>query len=357
MWRMPPPKKILSALLLLVLAYLAFWPVDVDPAAWECPPDPGFTGDFSHNTKLAAVEILGKGTGIGPEDVDVDAEGRIYGGFRGGRIMRFDAKGGSPEVFADTGGRPLGMEFDAQGNLVVCDAHKGLLRLAKDGNIEVLATEADGVPFRFTDDVDVAKDGKIYFSDASHKFPIERFVADLLEHRPNGRFLVHDPATKQTKVLLKDLYFANGVAVAPDQTFVLVVETGLFRVQKYWLAGPKQGSAEVVLQHLPGFPDGISSNGRGTFWIAMASPRKAYMDRLTTWPAVRKVLARLPVALQPAPDRHGFVLGIDGDGKVLHNLQDPSPGSFSPVTSVEQVGDTLYLGSLSYDALARIPAP
>lgn len=350
-------KKAALGVAALGFLYLAAWPTDVDPASWVCPPDPGFAGDFGHNDRLARAEILAKGAGVGPEDVDVDADGRIYGGFVDGKIRRFDAKGGSPEVFADTGGRPLGMEFDAAGNLVVCDAHKGLVRVSKDGKVEVLATEADGVPFRFTDDVDIAKDGKIYFSDASHKFSIERFVSDLLEHRPNGRLLVHDPATRQTTVLLRDLYFANGVAVAPDQSFLLLVETGLFRILKFWLEGPKKGTAEPLLEELPGFPDGISSNGEGTFWIAVASPRKGYMDRLTTWPSVRKVLTRFPRKWQPAPDRHGFVLGIDGTGRVLHNLQDPSPTSFSPVTSVEQSGKFLYLGSLSYDGIGRIPAP
>ena len=68
-------------------------------------------------------------------------------------------------------------------------------------------------------------------------------------------------------------------------------------------------------------------------------------------------MARLPRSLQPAPARHGFVLGIDDAGRILHNLQDPRPGSYSPVTSVEEHDGHLYLGSLSHPAIGKIPAP
>ncbi len=79
---------------------------------------------------LIMVERLGVGAGVGPEDIAVDAQGRIYGGMEDGRILRFQADGSQPELFADTGGRPLGLHFDAAGNLVVADGNKGLLSIA-----------------------------------------------------------------------------------------------------------------------------------------------------------------------------------------------------------------------------------
>jgi hypothetical protein len=69
------------------------------------------------------------------------------------------------------------------------------------------------------------------------------------------------------------------------------------------------------------------------------------------------MILRLPEAIQPAPERYGFVLGIDGEGNIVHNLQDPSPESFSPITSVEEHGGMLYLGSLTYSGFARVRAP
>ncbi|MBE1043152.1 SMP-30/gluconolactonase/LRE family protein, partial [Escherichia coli] len=96
-------------------------------------------------------------------DTAVDSQGRVYAGLADGRVVRLDASG-KVETFVDTGGRPLGMDFDAAGNLILADAWKGLLRIDPQGKVETLATEADGVPFAFTDDLDIASDGRIYFS-------------------------------------------------------------------------------------------------------------------------------------------------------------------------------------------------
>ena len=162
------------------------------------------------------------------------------------------------------------------------------MSIAPNGQPSVLATEAEDVPFRCVNDLDVAADGTIYFTDASYKFPLTLLKADLLDHQPNGRFLSYDPRTKQTKVLLHDLYFANGVAVSPDQTYVLVNDTGAYRVRRYWLKGDKAGQSDIFIDNLPGFPDGISSNGRDTFWVALVNRRDPGLDFLLSHPFLRQ---------------------------------------------------------------------
>lgn len=350
-------RKILIGFILLVIIYHLAWPVPVDPAVWSPPVAPALEGDYAPNTYLADVERLELKYGYGPEDVAVDTLGRIYGGLQDGQIIRMAADGSQMETFADTGGRPLGLAFDATGTLIVADAYKGLLSVTPDGAIHVLTTEAEGVPFLFTDDVDIGPDGRIYFSDASYKFNQAEYKFDILENRPNGRLLEYNPADRSTRVLLHDLYFANGVAVSPDGSFLLVNETSRYRIQKYWLSGPKEGTSELLLDNLPGFPDGVSSNGEGLYWVAIVSPRNPLIDRLAPSPFLRKVVIRLPELLQPAPVRYAFVLGIDAEGTIVHNLQNPSGNPFSIISSVEQVDDELYLGSLSETALARIAAP
>jgi sugar lactone lactonase YvrE len=229
--------------------------------------------------------------------------------------------GSGVETFADTGGRPLGLAWAADGRLIVADAARGLLSVSDAGAIRVLSTEAGGVPFGSTDDVDVAPDGTIYFSDASRVFDQQRYTWDLVE------------------------------------SFVLGNETSRYRVRRYWLTGERRGESEVIIDNLPGFPDGISSNGAGTYWLAIVSPRNALLDALAPHPFLRKTILRLPEAVQPAPVRYGFVLGLDGSGKLLHNLQSPSGEPFALITSVEQVGGMLLSGSLEEPALARIAAP
>lgn len=349
--------KIFGILIGLLIIYLLLWPVPIDPVAWTPSEAPPLEGQFAINDYLNDVERIGIGEGFGPEDVAIDSEGRIYGGYEDGRIMRFQNDGSNPEVFADTKGRPLGMHFDANENLIVADSHKGLLTISPQGTITVLTTQADGVPFGFTDDVDIATDGTIYFSDASYKFGQLDYKADLLEHRPNGRLLSYDPETKVTKVLLDSLYFANGIAVSPDQTFVLVNETGKYRVTRYWLNGPDQGKSDIFIDNLPGFPDGISSNEKETFWLAFASPRKPDLDALMPKPFLRKVIMRLPDFMQPAPVYHSFVIGLDLQGNVIHNLQDASEDCYRVTTSVQEHGGMLYVGSLEEDAIARIAMP
>jgi sugar lactone lactonase YvrE len=154
---------------------------------------------------------------------------------------------------------------------------------------------------------------------------MSQFANDLLEHRPNGRLLALDPQTQKPRTLLRDLYFANGVAVSPDQSFVLVVETGKYRVRRLWLKEPKVGQNDIFIDNLPGFPDGISSNGHDRFWLALPTPRLAIVDRMLPHPFLRRIVARLPKFLQPAPKRYSFVLGLDQSGRVIENLQNGSP--------------------------------
>ena len=223
---------IIVLIVMVVLAYLLLAPVPITPAAWTPPPAPALIGQYEQNTRLSPVQRLSLGEGHKPEDVALDAEGKIYAGFEDGRIVVLQADGTEPRVFANTGGRPLGLIFDHQGNLLVADAIKGLLSIDKSGEVKVLATEADGIKFGCLNDLDVGADGTIYFTDASRKYPMSGFTNDLLEHQPNGRLLALDPTSQKPRTLLGDLYFANGVAVSPDQTFVLVAETGMYRVRR-----------------------------------------------------------------------------------------------------------------------------
>lgn len=352
-------RLVLIVLLLLAagLLYLLLWPVPISPAAWTPADAPALSGDYEKNSRLAGVQRLSLGPGFAPEDVAIDSENRIYAGVDDGRIMRLQADGTRPEVFANTQGRPLGMKFDSNGNLILADANKGLLSISPQGSINVLTTQADDVPFRCTNDLDIAANGTIYFTDASSKFPLSNYKADILEHQPNGRLLAYQPATKTTRVVLRDLRFANGVAISPDQTFVLVCETERYRLHRVWLDGPKKGQSEIFIDNLPGFPDGLSSNGKDKFWLALVTPRDATLDKLLPYPFLRKIVYRLPKFLQPAPKRYSFVLGLDPNGRVVENLQDGSPHCYAQIANVVEHQGTLCFGSIGESALGRFSLP
>ena len=346
---------VIILILVVALAYLLLAPVPIAPAAWTPPAAPALTGQYAQNTRLSPVQRLSLGDGHKPEDVALDAEGKIYAGFEDGRIMVAQADGTQPRVFADTQGRPLGLIFDREGNLIVADAVKGLLSVNKAGEIKLLADQADGVKFGCLNDLDVGADGTIYFTEASKKFPMSQFTNDLLEHQPNGRLLALDPQSRRPRTLLRDVYFANGVAVSPDQTFVLVAETGKYRIRRVWIKEPKMGQNDIFIDNLPGFPDGLSWNGRDRFWLAIVAPRNALFDRMLPYPFVRKVVARLPKALQPAPERYSFVVGLDPHGRVIENLQNGSADCYAEIANVVEHNRALYFGSIGEDTIGRFP--
>ena len=339
------------------LLYLLCWPVPIDPVSWDSPEPPPMEGKFSKNDFLKDIKILGMNDGVGPEDVAIDKSGNIYAGYDDGRIIKYDKMGNRMGVLVQTDGRPLGMQFDLDGNLIVADAIRGLIKVDMQGTLTILSIESGGIPFGLTDDLDIANDGKIYFSDASTRHRLGEENLDVMEHRPNGRLLVYDPETTQTTTLLDNLYFANGVAINTDETFVLFNETYMYRVQKYWIKGEKAGTSEIVIDNLPGFPDNISSNGEGIYWVALFTLRNDFIDSTTNKPFLRKMTLRLPELLQPQPEPYAFVLGIDENGKVLHNLQYGADDAYSPITSVKQFGNKLYFGSLTAKGFGVSKAP
>lgn len=339
-------KRFLFIVFGILGAYMLLWPNDVTPVAWT--PDPVL--DLPGNNLLAGVQRIELAEGHGPEDVAITEDGFAYTGLHDGRIIEVNLASGAQRELVNTGGRPLGLDLDADGDLIVADTERGLLRVSMNGEVKSLTAAANGRPFKVTDDVDVGADGFIYFSDASDRYPVSHFKLDILEHHGNGRLLRYDPERETTLTLMDGLSFANGVAVSPDAEFVLVVESGENRVHRYWLSGERAGQSEIFVSGLPGFPDGISSNGEGLYWLTLATSRSLILDLLADWPEIRKVLSRLPISLYPPAKRVSHVLGLNAKGEIKRNLYQADGEPLAFITSAEQSGANLYLGSLEESA-------
>ncbi|MBM9499160.1 SMP-30/gluconolactonase/LRE family protein [Leptospira sp. 201903071] len=348
--------RILSLFLILILFGIVFYTFKsspIDPVAYSPPPPPAMEGAFAPNQLLADAEWIAPGKIQGPEDMEVDDLGNVYASCENGKILLISPEG-TIKAHAATGGRPLGSKLLADGRLIVADADKGLLEIGRKGEIRVLSTEVDGLPFRFTDDLDVAKDGTVYFSDASDKYGSGEYLYDLMEARPNGRLLKYDPSTGKTHVLLKELYFANGIALSQNEDFVLVNETYRYRIRRYWLKGPKAGQNDFFIENLPGFPDNISSDGNGTFYLALFTVRNSLMDSvLHPRPGLKSFIAKLPKFLWPKAQPYGFVLLLDEKGIPLRSFQEPSGKHLKAITSVKYKNGFLYLGSLHNDRIGK----
>lgn len=352
--------RVVAGILALVLLYLALWPVPVDPVAWQAPVDAGLVDPFQSNSLLQRAVLLDIAPHEGPEDVAVGPDGRIYASTSGGAVVRLQPDGSGLETFVETGGRPLGIEFDGSGNLIIANAWLGIQQVTPDGQVTVLADSVDGNAIRYANDLAVAANGKIYFSDASAKFGAQASggnyqasLLDILEHGGHGRIFEFDPATRAVAVIADGLNYANGVALSDNQDYLLYNETGHYRVWRYWLAGPRQGQRDIVIDNLPGFPDNANSGLNGRFWIGLVAPRNALLDRLADKPWLRKVVQRLPGFLRPKATPSSHVIAIDGEGQVLMNLDDPA-ALLPAVTGAVETGDAIWLSSLFGHRIARL---
>lgn len=277
----------------------------------------------------------------------------MVAGAEDGRIWRWPADpepGQPPALLADTGGRPLGIEVDpTDGSLVVCDAWRGVLRVTDDGRVLPRCDSGAGRRLVFCNNAAVRRDGTVLFTDSSDRYGVDAWKRDLLEHRANGRLLALPPGAREAELVADGLFFPNGVALTPDESAALVVETTSHRLLRI----PLSGGPPEELADLPAYPDNMTGVGDGTYWIALPSPRVAIAEQLLPYPRLRRISSLLPDAFLPQPVRYGLVALVDGAGTVLRTLHGPA-GGYTMITGVRQHGDTLWLGSLTEPAAARV---
>lgn len=363
--------SIAGLVLLALVGYLLLWPVPIEPVAWQAPAFGGYRGPHAANQRLAAVRLVDLSPEVGPEHIEFGPDGRLYTGVQSGAILRLNADGTMLETVARTGGRPLGLAFAADGRMIVADAARGLLSVGPDGAVSVLADQVDGDPIRFADAVVIAADGRVYFTDATRRFPAARLgtfeasVLDILEHSCTGRVLVYDPRDERTSVVMGGLCFPNGVALSGDGQRLFVAETGEYRIWRLDVAARdmdgqsastgEDGRARVIASNLPGFPDNLTRSADGRLWTGLTKPRSGTIDAMAGRPWLRALTMRLPKALWPVPPAYGHILAFDEDGRVVADLQDPA-GRLPETSGVTEHGGRLYVHSLHAPALGILDA-
>jgi sugar lactone lactonase YvrE len=320
----------------------------IDPVRWQPPPSrPLPAPDLE--PRLHVVPMPGRS----PEDVVVDADGAVWTGLDDGRIVRIEPDGLSHRVVANTGGRPLGLAVARDGRLLVCDSHRGLLRMdAATGAFELLVADVDGRPLTFCSNVVESSDGSIYFTESTSRFHYERYKGAIIEARGTGSLFRRDVDGSVT-TLLAGLYFANGVTLTTDESALVFAETQGARVSKFWLTGPRAGTATPLIDDLPGYPDNISTGPDGRIWVAMVSDRNAFSEWLAPKPPfLRKLLWRLPYDRLPDVKPVVWALAVDpDDGRVLTQLRAQDV-AFGSTTGVVQHGDRVWLAGIGASAIA-----
>jgi ribose transport system permease protein len=314
--------------------------------------------------KLAGAEVLASGMIDGPEDVILDADDHLYCGTRDGRLVRIAAPDYTQvETFAQIGGRPLGLATDREGNILVCVAGMGLVRVNKERQVELLTDQTqrslftiqDDTTIRMADDVDIAPDGVIYFSDATRRYDIESWGLDLLEGRPNGRLLSYDPKTRKTRTVCDNLVFPNGVCLTHDGKHLIVASTWTCSLLIFDLADLSAGP-RVFVRGLPGYPDNVNRASDGGYWVALAGMRNPVTDLAMRFPGLRRRMTRAvaPTHWLFGNLNIGGVLKIDGAGQIVDAYWDEPSGPLYMITSMREHKGALYLGGVTNNKIGRL---
>ncbi|XP_045776703.1 adipocyte plasma membrane-associated protein-like isoform X2 [Maniola jurtina] len=310
-------KKLIKLILYsgLVVAFIVLIP-NLPPytkfTSIELEPTQPRVGPLAPNDVLNNAQALYKDKLLGPEAFQI-WNGEIYTGLATGEIVKvspgghvtFVTKIGQPcagIIQEHICGRPLGFVIDEKNKLLyVADAYLGIWKvdLATDKKQLLVSPRVpiDGRIPKIFNSVALDKNGDLYWSDSSSDFYLRDGVLAALVD-PSGRLFHYNSAKNSSKVLLDDIWFANGVLLSPDNQFVLVAESSRYRILKYYINGPKKGTSEVFVAGLPGLPDVLRAlpDGSGvlaSLYLAFDEDSPLLSRTMSNAPLARKLIARL----------------------------------------------------------------
>mmetsp|Transcript_12384 Transcript_12384/g.18571 ORF Transcript_12384/g.18571 Transcript_12384/m.18571 type:complete len:445 (-) Transcript_12384:25-1359(-) len=401
--------SIVSIAFLMKLYLSADW--SIEAYSWDdIKPLKEWEGVLSPNNALSEAKLLNYDQTIGAESFVVGSNDSIYTGLADGRVVELNKDGLLKETVifiggllsercesSDNGlgcdaelekrcisnsiannrgvsaeseimcGRPLGLHFESDTQeLFVLDAYHGLFKFNVDSKkaetvfntkntLPAPAFDArndlDPVvtkPMVFLDDLTIAKDGNIYFTDASYKNNRFNYRVDIIEAGPRGRLLKYDPQKKTVETVLCGLHFPNGITELSrgNESSLLVVEMMRYRILEVPLLGNVPGNeiakglsdcggkeiqpfVKVWADQLPGFGDNIEKDGNDFILGVGAKARRPFSLAYHMFyipPKVREYIAafvsmRIIEMLVP---KYGLIVKFNGQGEILATYHDPT---------------------------------
>ncbi|KAM6306949.1 adipocyte plasma membrane-associated protein-like [Podargus strigoides] len=285
---------------------------------FEKPP-PALVGSLQVNKKLHSGQRIFTGQLKGPESFIVDDEG--------------------PPDYEPICGQPHGVRMDQDGNLIVVDSYLGLYKVnPRTGEKTLLLVSEKG---------DATVNVKVDGSWPSFSLDV---LIKVIKTNHLGCLLAYDPVTRTGRTVLSGLYMANGIALSPNEDYILIEETSICRIICYWVSGANAGK-KVLVDNLPGYPDNIRLSNTGLYRVGISTTRfprffSPFLDALGPYPFLKRFIAKVtPLSFYSIfLHKYGLFLEINDKGAIVASFRDPDGSITWAVSDVFEFDGKVYLG-------------
>lgn len=232
---------------------------------------PSMDGSFGPNDRLDLCSPIGEPI-AGADDVVEAPDGALY--VSGGhQVFRLSGEGYlDRRSFAEFEGAAGGLAWHPDGRLLVCVSGHGLAAVDRAGQ-QTWLRQAGDQPLNCLTGVVAAPDGQILLCNGSSRNLAEDWCRDLLEKNRLGRVVGCGPGFERPAVLLRDLAYPHGLAVAPDGRTLWFSESWSHRISHVPLQGQQIGSVTTANGNLPGYPARLARAKGGGFWLSLFAVR------------------------------------------------------------------------------------
>ena len=199
-----------------------------------------------------------------------DARCLLFSDIPNNRMLRWDEETGAVTVFRKPSHFSNGNTRDRQGRLVTCEhGARRVTRTEPDGRITVLMDRYQGKRLNAPNDVVVAADGAVWFSDPGYGILVNYEGAKAEFELPTQVYRL-DPATGQAAVVADDLERPNGLCFSPDGGRLYISDTGPVRHIRMFdvVDGQRLANGRVFVEMAPGMADGMRVDVDGNLWTS-----------------------------------------------------------------------------------------
>ena len=208
----------------------------------------------------------------------------VWSDIPGDRMLAWHQQSGRTETFRQPAGSPNGNTVDREGRLVTCEQtlHR-IVRRESDGSLTPLVDRIEGGRFHSPNDVVVASDSAIWFTDPHYGRDRNRAAGADVEGCHVYRF---DAATGTVRPMTSDFMMPNGLAFSPDESLLYIVDTGSterpdgpnhLRRFRVGIDGALSGG-EVLISEPGGHFDGFRVDSEGRLWMGADDGVRCYLQ-------------------------------------------------------------------------------